>query len=76
MGREDATRTMDEVLGQGDAYQRELLLRSLLEFLNGQQQTRSEEIAASKREAAKGINKAPVDMAQLVGDTVEFAESR
>ena len=76
MGREDATRTMDEVLGQGDAYQRELLLRSLLEFLNGQQQTRSEEVAASKRDAVKGAHDAPVDMAQLVGDTAEFAESR
>ncbi|KAK0544336.1 Sister chromatid cohesion protein 2 [Tilletia horrida] len=75
MGRDDATRTMDEVLGQGDVYQRELLLRSLLEFLNGQQQTRSEEVAASKREAAKSTHNAPVDMAQLVGDTSEFAES-
>ncbi|KAK0533447.1 Sister chromatid cohesion protein 2 [Tilletia horrida] len=75
MGRDDATRTMDEVLGQGDAQQRELLLRSLLEFLNGQQQTRSEEMAASKQNRSSGAQSVPVDMAQLVGDTAEFAES-
>ncbi|KAE8213588.1 hypothetical protein CF327_g2907 [Tilletia walkeri] len=75
MGRDDATRTMDEVLGTGDAHQRELLLRSMLEFLNGQQQTRSEEMAASKRGRAGAQQNDAVDMAQLVGDTAEFAES-
>ncbi|CAD6955351.1 unnamed protein product [Tilletia controversa] len=75
MGRDDATRTMDEVLGTGDAHQRELLLRSLLEFLNGQQQTRSEEMAASKRGRGNVQQDTAVNMAQLVGDTAEFAES-
>ncbi|KAL9941101.1 hypothetical protein V8E36_000589 [Tilletia maclaganii] len=75
MGREDATRTMDEVLAQGDAQQRELLLRSLLEFLNGQQQSRSAELSTAKRNSSTTASAAPVDMAQLVGDTAEFAES-